>query len=930
MSLLTAIILITIEIVKSQDYVTILTSAVTELPPGTCPKVSPPKYGSLIRECGNNYQDNCYFQCPDGWDITGSSFRVCGSNGKWDGTEASCLNKAITCPPLSPPNGGRINLPCLNYAGGSCSYTCYANNRTSNVLCTDQGKWDEKDTIAMTCPSAEGFGPVGPCGPLFPPVGGRFLSVRCSGMIGEVCTTVCDFGYRVQGTRNLICNPDGNWSSRIPICVPATNDVILQQYRCPDLNPPNNGYAEGICVGATTGQTCLFNCFKGFTRRGVPSLKCQGNSKWDSTVPLCEPMTCPSILPIPNGSFKGVCRPGIVNQKCSLTCKPGYSTAAKAEDTRVTKRDITCKEDGKWSDEYPRCDPIICRGIDKAKEIPNGDMTGDCNPGIGEHFCSFSCNPGFALVGSSTLVCKTTGLWSSSVPKCISISCPPQKKSSFITVIPAECSMNTMKVGSQCKYGCQGGCGKALGFPDVSKCQSDGSWSSPPPFCEPYNCPQPVIENGYTKGTCNPGLCGFDCNIICFPYHSLPIGISPVLKCGPGGKWSQNPLPKCAPFVTTKSLPSSTRRPSLPSTAPIKHCVPLRSGSNLYFVGGHKELDGHDHCVGPPGHTCHLACHQCYELKGHNFMTCKQDYKWSSHGHCHHLTCPPIRAPENGLIVSCAAKCDTLCEFKCNPGFEHRGQLKIHCKISRHENSHPDAVHFPKWDHPVPECLRPRPEPVKQCSPLRSGKNLYFLGGHKELDGHHHCVGPPGHTCHLACHECYELRGDNFITCQQGYKWSSHGHCYHMTCPPIMAPENGMIVSCAATCNTHCEFKCNPGFQHVGELRLKCGIHHHEPKEKWPWWDHPVPQCVRQRPPSCPPLPAPQGGMWINSRCPQDQSCASLQCPSESGSECRLTCSKGFTLAEGSQSPIQCKLTQHGGHEWHPDPRKLSCWRKGQ
>lgn len=370
-----------------------------------CPEIKAPLYGSLLKECGRNYLDTCYITCPNGYYLMGSSFRVCDTSGQWTGTDVKCLDKGISCPAIEKIRGGKISINCLPYAGGKCSYTCYADNSTQEITCTDQGKWDSEPN---KCPDAPEPVVSGPCGPLFPPVGGSFLSLKCSGFIGETCTVTCDFGYKIQGASSLLCKPDTRWSAKIPICVPSTPQVDLKEYFCKNLNPPVNGYAEGVCVGATTGQSCLFNCFTGYSLRGLPSLKCLGNGSWDGPAPICEPAICDSLTPPPHGLFKGICIPGIVFESCTLICESGYTAVVKKLPP-ASALNITCQPDGTWTDMFPRCDPITCRRINQPQEFPNGIMTGDCTPG---QFLVL-LSGGWMCVSSSTGGIRHNSFWSS-------------------------------------------------------------------------------------------------------------------------------------------------------------------------------------------------------------------------------------------------------------------------------------------------------------------------------------------------------------------------------------------------------------------------------------------------------------------------------------------------------------------------------------
>lgn len=265
-----------------------LSNFVSSQPPIKCPKVSAPAYGSLLKCDSTNVGDTCYLKCPQGWDVIGDCFKVCKRDGSWSGSEVMCLNRAKSCPPLTPPSGGQLSLPCLNVVGGYCAYTCgktppggqsasqilpAAPPIVQKVLCTELGSWNS----TPTCDTI-----TSPCGPLIPPVSSYFLS-PCTGSYNEVCRIQCNQGYYLIGDPTLTCLQTGKWSRykgepAFPRCLPLlpgatpppnpgqpSQSIVTS---CPPVNPPFNGYAEGSCSNAKPGESCKFGCSPGFVLSG--------------------------------------------------------------------------------------------------------------------------------------------------------------------------------------------------------------------------------------------------------------------------------------------------------------------------------------------------------------------------------------------------------------------------------------------------------------------------------------------------------------------------------------------------------------------------------------------------------------------------------------------------------------------------------------
>ncbi|XP_074599970.1 E-selectin-like isoform X2 [Brevipalpus obovatus] len=126
--------------------------------------------------------------------------------------------------------------------------------------------------------------------------------------------------------------------------------------RCPQLNAPFNGYIQGVCgPGASPGSRCVYRCYNGYQASGQRVLTCQQGGYWDTSPP-----TCVSNNPPPN--------------------------------TQIT------------------CPPL--------RPPTYGYMTGSCTPGFASLGCTFTCQDGFKLYGSATVVCGYDGRWAGTMPYC--------------------------------------------------------------------------------------------------------------------------------------------------------------------------------------------------------------------------------------------------------------------------------------------------------------------------------------------------------------------------------------------------------------------------------------------------------------------------------------------------------------------------------
>ena len=68
----------------------------------TCEDLDTPSNGSI--NCSSNdqslqYQDNCTFQCNDGYELQGSVMRHCEASGQWNGSRTQC--NICHCPDIT-------------------------------------------------------------------------------------------------------------------------------------------------------------------------------------------------------------------------------------------------------------------------------------------------------------------------------------------------------------------------------------------------------------------------------------------------------------------------------------------------------------------------------------------------------------------------------------------------------------------------------------------------------------------------------------------------------------------------------------------------------------------------------------------------------------------------------------------------------------
>ncbi|XP_058063456.1 sushi, von Willebrand factor type A, EGF and pentraxin domain-containing protein 1-like [Anopheles bellator] len=228
----------------------------------TCVELQPPPNGFFVmnpKPCGRVLNAACGVRCRPGYELSGTSIRLCQANGTWSGTEVKCTLKE--CPRLSIPYYGMavctnadLNLHydytphnktfMANYGGPTsdryteampidteCSFKCgpgFYLKGSHTRSCMTISKWDGLQTQCkqILCPPL----------PSFPYA--TYEPTDCAvskSAFGTNCTLICDFGFEMEGggpwTRQCGGKRTGVWSgrSKAPRCV----DVAPPFLECP-------------------------------------------------------------------------------------------------------------------------------------------------------------------------------------------------------------------------------------------------------------------------------------------------------------------------------------------------------------------------------------------------------------------------------------------------------------------------------------------------------------------------------------------------------------------------------------------------------------------------------------------------------------------------------------------------------------------------
>ncbi|NXD90397.1 LYAM3 protein, partial [Chaetorhynchus papuensis] len=485
----------------------------------TCPVLSAPDQGEL--NCSHLHGDftfgsTCAFSCQTGFALMGPEIRECTATGTWTGDAPRC--EAIACPVLSAPDQGEMHCSHLhgNFTFGStCAFSCqmgFALIGPQSRECTATGTWTG-DT-----PHCEG-------------------RAAARGVTGLWLTLECSPGFVLMGPKSRECTATGTWTEDTPRC---------EAVACPVLSAPDQGElnCSHLHGNFTFGSTCAFTCQKGFMLLGPQSRECTATGTWTGDATRCEAISCPELHAPDQGELNCSHLHGnfAFGSTCAFSCQKGFAL--------MGPQSRECTATGTWTGDTPQCKAIACPVLSAPEqgEINCSHLHGDFTFGS---TCAFSCQMGFALMGSDSRKCTAMGTWTGDATRCEGRAAARTQaiKCSALTIPKmgqAACSHlhGDFTFGSTCAFSCQ--TGFVLMGPESRECTATGTWTGGPTHCKAISCPV-LVPPSRGHLSCSHVHGNFTYNSTCT--FSCEEGFvrmgSEMLRCEATGNWTREP-PVCA------------------------------------------------------------------------------------------------------------------------------------------------------------------------------------------------------------------------------------------------------------------------------------------------------------------------------------------------------------------------------------------------
>uniref|UniRef100_A0A3Q2QHC0 CUB and Sushi multiple domains 3 n=1 Tax=Fundulus heteroclitus TaxID=8078 RepID=A0A3Q2QHC0_FUNHE len=444
---------------------------------GSCGDPGIPSHGSR-EQTDFRIRSKVYFTCSEGYELIGSSDRMCFPNGTWSGTQPFC--KPVQCGNPGTPSNGRVFRLDGTTFSHSVIYSCidgYLLTGATTRLCQANGTWSgaQPNCTMINCGD-----------PGMPANGLRYGE---DFTIGQNISFLCQPGYRMEedGSPVRMCTQNGTWSGNMPICTAVT---------CPAPPAISNGVLQGSDF--EWGSSVSYSCSPGYELSFPAILTCVANGTWSGMLPQCLPKFC-GDPGTPVGGFREG-RSFIYQSEVSFSCSPPLILVGTT--TRL------CENDGTWSGTQPRCIEPTKTSCDNPGTPRYGSLNRTYGFKVGS-VVSFQCQSGHLLQGSSSRTCQPDLTWTGTQPECIPHACKQPESPLHVDVV----GMDLPGFGYTLVYSCQRGYFLAGGS-EHRVCKNDGTWTGKMPICRAGEKKKPVKP---VPGTPSPKLNGQFFQSVCVP-----------------------------------------------------------------------------------------------------------------------------------------------------------------------------------------------------------------------------------------------------------------------------------------------------------------------------------------------------------------------------------------------------------------------------
>uniref|UniRef100_A0A8C6D5F1 Complement C3d receptor 2 n=1 Tax=Moschus moschiferus TaxID=68415 RepID=A0A8C6D5F1_MOSMO len=569
--------------------------------------------------------------------------------------------------------------------------------------------------------------------------------------------------------------------------------------------PPSikNGRSSYHSGPVALNAVVTYSCPSAFRLIGEKHLFCISkdnvNGIWDKAPPICQYYNRNSVCSepiVPGGYRTKTSRPPFRHgDAVTFSCNANF--------TMKGNKTVWCQANRTWGPTaLPICESDIPLECPSLPTIANGHHTGESvgsfAPGL---TVTYSCEPGYLLLGENTIHCLSSGDWSAVAPTCKEAQCEPPRP--FLNgQIKRPTSFG---VGATVNFSCNEG--YRLQGPLSSQCVIVGQrtfWTRMP-ACEEILCPSPPpILNGRRTGTSS----------VIFRY-----GSTVSYACDPGPEKGVNfiLIGERTIHCTTDSQKTGTwsgPAPRCELSVSEVWCPPPQIPRGQISSGQKDQYSYND--------TVIFACIFGFTMKGSKAVRCNAQGTWEPSVPVCEKDCqapPKILHGQREDRHKVRFDPGTSIKYSCDLGYVLVGEESMRCT--------PDGV----WIPTAPTCK------VAECEPV--GKQVFKKPKNQ-------FIRPDVNS---SCDEGYRLGESVYQQCQGTIPWFMEIRlCKDITCPPPPVIYNGVHTGSSSEdvlYGTTVTYTCYPGpeggvkYSLIGESTIRCISNDQETGI----WSGPAPLC---------------------------------------------------------------------------------------
>uniref|UniRef100_A0A8C7F586 CUB and Sushi multiple domains 2 n=1 Tax=Oncorhynchus kisutch TaxID=8019 RepID=A0A8C7F586_ONCKI len=698
-----------------------------------CSPPSNPLNGTVHSQTGTKLGSTLRFSCDQGFRLIGQSSATCTRTPQgiyiWNAPVPLCQVMACGMP-IPPVNGSIVGQDFT--LGARAMYQCNPGFRLANplavsVVCQESGRWSSNEAtprcIPVTCPDI-GHSAVDH---------GRWRLIYGSqSQYDAMMMLICDPGYYYKGQRVIRCQANSTWDYPEPR---------------PACETGHCGTPEPIVNGQIIGEnynyrgSVVYQCNPGFRLIGVSVRICEQDHRWSGRTPVCVPITCghpgnPSFGFTQGTQFN-------LNDIVHFACNTGYVLQGAVKSH--------CQSNGQWSNTLPKCKIVNCTEPGHVEDSVR-QVTSE-GPGrySFQTAVSYRCNPGYYLLGTSTLSCQGDGTWDRTLPKCLLVLCDRPSMPPY-----AQISGDRRTVGSVIRFSCIGQ--RTVIGNTTRTCQLSGQWSGSLPHC-----------SGESSGLCgDPGIPGHGIRL----GEDFSVGSVVGFSCEQGYVLRGSSERTCQPNSTWVGTQPECH--AIVCTAP----PPIPNG----------QVVGTDFTW---GNSVSYACNQGYQLSLPTMITCQGNGTWiGEKPQCFPVFCGDPGVPAQGRREDRGFTYLSSVSFSCSPPLVLVGSARRYCQY--------DGV----WSGTQPSCIDPS---HTTCGD--PGTPLF--GNQNNTQGYQ-----ISSTVLFSCRKGYLLQGSTTRSCLPNLTWNGfQPECIaHHCSQPEMPTQVDVSAIELPSLGYTLIYTCQPGF----------------------------------------------------------------------------------------------------------------------